>query len=72
MRHILTEISPKFKLRIKFVLKRFVKRAPELLLKTRKQICLNEMLTDWSKKCGLTQCKQIIKLPILFNFRWLI
>ena len=29
MRHILTEISPKFKLRIKYVLKRFVKRAPE-------------------------------------------
>ena len=28
MRHILTEISNKFKLRIKYVLKRFVKRAP--------------------------------------------
>ena len=28
MRHILTEISTKFKLRIKYVLKRFVKRAP--------------------------------------------
>ena len=32
MRHILTEISPKFKLRIKFVLKRFVKRAPDILI----------------------------------------
>ena len=32
MRHILTEISHKFKLRIKYVLKRFVKRAPDLFL----------------------------------------
>ena len=30
------------------------------VLKTRKHVYLNEMLTDWSKKCGLTQCKQII------------
>ena len=28
MRHILSEISTKFKLRIRHVLKRFVKRAP--------------------------------------------
>ena len=34
MRHILTEISPKFKLRIKYVLKRFVKRAPGLIFTT--------------------------------------
>ena len=36
------------------------------VLKTREQIYLNEMLNDWSKKCWLTQCKQII------NQYWLI
>ena len=36
------------------------------VLKTREHIYLNEMLNDWSKKCWLTQCKQII------NQYWLI
>ena len=31
------------------------------VLKTREQVYLNEMLTDWSKKCWFTQCKHIIK-----------
>ena len=29
------------------------------VLKTKEQIYLNEMLNDWSKKCWLTQCKQL-------------